>query len=354
MFTSKPPTCAGRTLALPRKDRDIRYLRPLGNSDIANFSPDGEWLAFLVGVTTGVYEVRRVKSSGGPILSVGPGATPHWGVDDILVFARGNGIYHVPVSGGEPTSVYESEDINEAQVRPHLLPDGRAILFQGPGDLYTRRLMMVDIGSGAVTDLEIVGNDPQYVPTGHIVYGHSSQSLWAVPFDLETHRVTGAPSLVLPEVLVFNGGSTQFAVSETGTAVVGLPAVGAQDRELVIVAFDGSESPLPFRGNFNHPRFAPDGRRIAYESGRQIGVYDRVTGNNDFLTGGWNYQSPFWSRDCRYVYYAGFIRQSRNYDGVRRLADASEEEQLLYQRDGQDFGSIRVSQRYFGAFRGFS
>ena len=37
MFTSKPPTCPGRTLALPRKDRDIRYLRPLGNSDIADF-----------------------------------------------------------------------------------------------------------------------------------------------------------------------------------------------------------------------------------------------------------------------------------------------------------------------------
>ena len=37
MFTSKRPTCAGRTLDLPRKDRDIRYLRPLGNSDIANF-----------------------------------------------------------------------------------------------------------------------------------------------------------------------------------------------------------------------------------------------------------------------------------------------------------------------------
>ena len=40
MFTSKPPTCAGRTLALPRKDRDIRYLRPLGNSDIAKVLPD--------------------------------------------------------------------------------------------------------------------------------------------------------------------------------------------------------------------------------------------------------------------------------------------------------------------------
>ena len=41
MFTSKPPTCAGRTLALPRKDRDIRYLRPLGNSDIAEIRCDG-------------------------------------------------------------------------------------------------------------------------------------------------------------------------------------------------------------------------------------------------------------------------------------------------------------------------
>ena len=35
MFTSETPTCTGRTLDLPRKDRDIRYLRPLGNSDIA-------------------------------------------------------------------------------------------------------------------------------------------------------------------------------------------------------------------------------------------------------------------------------------------------------------------------------
>ena len=35
MFASKPPTCAGRTLDLSRKDSDIRYLRHLGNSDIA-------------------------------------------------------------------------------------------------------------------------------------------------------------------------------------------------------------------------------------------------------------------------------------------------------------------------------
>ena len=35
MFASTPSTCTRRTLDLPRKDWDIRYLRYLGNSDIA-------------------------------------------------------------------------------------------------------------------------------------------------------------------------------------------------------------------------------------------------------------------------------------------------------------------------------
>ncbi len=37
MFASTPSTCTRRTLDLPRKDWDIRCLRYLGNSDIANF-----------------------------------------------------------------------------------------------------------------------------------------------------------------------------------------------------------------------------------------------------------------------------------------------------------------------------
>ena len=79
--------------------------------------------------------------------------------------------------------------------------------------------MVVEIESGEVTDLGVTGNAPRYVPTGHLVYGHLSQALMAVPFDLGTHQVTGQPSTVLPEVEVAGGGATQFAVSETGTAV---------------------------------------------------------------------------------------------------------------------------------------
>ena len=49
MFTSKPPTCAGRTLALPRKDRDIRYLRPFGYSQlwVSDFTYVATWRGFV-------------------------------------------------------------------------------------------------------------------------------------------------------------------------------------------------------------------------------------------------------------------------------------------------------------------
>ncbi|MCH8991066.1 MAG: PD40 domain-containing protein, partial [Acidobacteria bacterium] len=293
------------------------------------FSPDGEWLAFEV-----EGEIRRLELAGGPVLHVTDGAFPHWGLEGTLVFSWQSDIYQVSPSGGDRTLI---ADLDFASlVRPHLLPDGEAVIFQGPGDLYTRRLMMVEIGSGVVTDLGVPGNNPKYVPTGHLVYGHSSQALMAVPFDLETHRVTGEPHTVLPEVLVFTGGATQFEVSETGTAVFGLPGFGAK-RQLVIVDHDGSETPLPLEGNLRHPRFSPpDGRQLAYENGRQIWIYDRVTGANFPLTRGNNYRSPWWSRDGRYVYYSGFTDAATSFDGFRRLADASQEQEPLYRREGDD------------------
>ena len=79
MFTSKPPTCAGRTLALPRKDRDIRYLRPLGNSDIAEKINRGLPLPFVKSGIVSALEFEDVSKiyldahvnpgfSGGPVV----------------------------------------------------------------------------------------------------------------------------------------------------------------------------------------------------------------------------------------------------------------------------------------------
>ena len=51
MFTSTPPICTGRALELSRKDSNIRYLRHLGNSDIAQFGElDEVALAYAVSI----------------------------------------------------------------------------------------------------------------------------------------------------------------------------------------------------------------------------------------------------------------------------------------------------------------
>ena len=307
--------------------RDFREIPGTEGANHPDFSPDGQWLVF-----EGEGGINRVEVSGGPILPVVGGRYPHWGLDDMLVFEGPDGLSWVAPSGGDPVSILNDISLT----RPHLLPDGRAVVFQGSsGD--GRGLMLVEIGSGEVTDLGVTGDNPMYVPTGHLVFGHQSQALMAVPFDLETHRVTGQPSTVLPDVLVYGGGATQFAVSETGTAVYALSGtVGVGGRQLVIVDLEGRESVSPLgAGLYIMPRFSPDGRYIAYTVGNQIWVWDRDSGANPPITTlGGNTDYSFWSRDGRYVYFSRDSPSTDGRDGFRTPADGSGEAEQLFRRPG--------------------
>ncbi len=304
-------------------EREFREIPGTEGGFHPTFSPDGDWLAFTQGTA-----INRVEISGGPVLPVVEGSYPHWGVDETLVFSGASGgIYQVSASGGEPSLILAGVG---AVVFPQLLPDGEAIIFQGQGGFEQRTLMVVDIESGVVTDLgEGNVNNPRYVSTGHVVYGHGSQALMAVPFDLGTHRTAGEPATVLPKVLVYPGGATQFAVSETGRAVYGLPPGDAgAPAQLLIVDAGGVGTPLPVQGAFFfHPRFSPSGRQIVYGEVGSIFVYDRETGENNPLEAG---LLPWWSRDGRYVHFGSNLSSG----GLRQLYDGSEEAEQLYRRDG--------------------
>ena len=318
-----------RKIFLRRSDqREFQEIPGTEGGYFPTFSPNGEWLAFYN--ETGI---MRVEVSGGPILPVAQGNSPHWGLDETIVFTGpGGGIYQVLPSGGDP--VFIAEEGAPLIARPHLLPDGKAVLFQGEVD-GVGTLMLVEIESGDVISLGFAGFNPRYVPTGHIVYGHESQTLMAAPFDLATHQVTGEAGTALPGVLVYGGGATQFAVSETGTAVYGLPAAGGVGAcRLVILDLDGVETlvPLP-EGDFNNPRFSPDGRYIAYEADTQIWVYDQETGATSPLTTEGVNQHPTWSSDGRYVYFASLRAGTLSYDGFRRVADGSADVEPVFRRD---------------------
>ena len=316
---------ASKIFLRPAGQRDFREIPGTEGATAPGFSHDGQWLVFQ---TEG--GISRVEVSGGPILPITEGGSPHWGLDDMLVFeGPNNGIYWVAPSGGDPVLILDGV----ARTRPYLLPDGKAVVFQGSSS-EERGLMLVEIGSGEVTDLGVTGGNPRYVPTGHLVFGHQSQALMAVPFDLETHRVTGQPSTVLPNVLVFEGGAAQFAVSETGTAVYALSeTVGtAKGLELVIVDLEGRQSASPLGpGAYSWPRFSPNGRSIAYSGGGRIWVWDRESGANPPITTQGNADFSFWSRDGRYVYFSPILNLR---DGFRTLADGSGEPERLFRRDG--------------------
>ena len=114
-------------------ERNFRVISGTEGATTPTFSPDGQWLAFSAGG-----EIKRVEVEGGPVLPIAAGAVgAHWGTDDKLVFTTVEGnLYQVSASGGTPELILEDAG---GRARPYLLPDGRAVIFQGPGDFESRK-----------------------------------------------------------------------------------------------------------------------------------------------------------------------------------------------------------------------
>ena len=305
--------------------------RRLANTEAGQnptFSPDGQSVAFT---TLGVSGISKVPITGGPALPIAAGFSPHWGVDNTIVYDTQSGLYRVASSGGEPELLFASDTVTV--FRPHLLPNGRAVVF-GTGTADVSRIFIFEIETGDVRELVPAGNQPRYVSTGHLIYGHSDGVLMGVPFDLETLETTGSPVTLLPELSVNVGGASQFAVSETGTLiyVASLGPFAGAARVLVEVNLEGVESPLPLSGGaMGVPRYSPEGRKIAYFDDGELRIYDVVTGASpQFATGTY----PVWSTSGEYLYFSvnGPIS-----DGYRQPADSREAATQLWDRPGGQY-----------------
>ena len=313
----------------PAEDPEWRQLPNTEGATNPTFSPDGQWVAFGRGGS-----ISKVPITGGPALPIAPGSNPHWGLNDTIVYDAGNALYRVAASGGEPELLLDSDTVNVS--RPHLLPNGRGVVFADGLDPLNSPILLFEIETGEVWAVVPSGNQPRYVLTGHLIYGHGDQALMGVAFDLETLQRTGTPVTLLPEMRVRGGGASQFAVSETGTLIYDRSGdAGGGRRVFVEVDLDGVESPLPLgSGLLDVPRYSPDGSKIAYEDGAEIRIYDVVTGASpQFTVGGGLY--PVWSPDGEYLYFS--VGGAGNADGHRRPADGREEARRLWDRPGGNY-----------------
>ncbi|MFO7694249.1 MAG: hypothetical protein R6V57_14265 [Vicinamibacterales bacterium] len=145
------------------------------------FSPNDQWVGFWAGNTPTIF-----------------GAS--WSSDDTIVFGRERGgLMRVPAAGGVPQPLTTTDAAaHEVSHRlPHVLPDGKAVVFTITRDLMPNwqgaELAVQSLATGVRKSLGR-GADARYVPPAGALVFVREGTLFTAPFDLSRMEVTGAPS----------------------------------------------------------------------------------------------------------------------------------------------------------------
>ncbi|MCH7871222.1 MAG: PD40 domain-containing protein [Planctomycetes bacterium] len=333
--------------------RDAVAMANTSGARSPSFSPDGRWIAFAQ-----QGKLKKISVLGGPAQTICDAAQlrgADWGVNDTIAFAptRRSGIWVVSASGGKPEKVTDlGPDSGAASHRwPHLLPDGRSILFtqtDNEDDYTSARIEAVSVETRQRKVIVEGGRYARYIPTGHLVFVRGSV-LMAVEFDPVSVEIIGSEIPVLEDLVAdLAMGSAQYSFSDNGVLVYLSGESVATLDELVWVDRAGKATSMS-----QHARIAlihslsPDGARIAWVlSGGGAGIPDIwvLEIERDMLTrltfdDGVDV-SPLWSPDGSWIYFS-----SDRVHGVaeifRRKADGSgDAERLTTAENPQDPWSI--------------
>ena len=274
------------------------------------FSPDGQWIGFLQGNT-----LRKVPVSGGSAITIcyvdGALYGASWGPNDVIVFSAQNRLWRVPATGGTAPVALMPVPTSERDRWPDLLPDGRIVLFtrmrgtSGGGVTVGAR----SLDDATVRDVSPIGLNPHYVASGYLAYTQSiTGTTVAVAFDAQRVTVTGAPRPIAERVRVGGAAVAKIAVARSGTFAYIADLVGGM--ELALVDREGRDvEPAAPRDFYSHPRFSPDGRRVAVTRNRatpvtgDVWIYDLASHAFERITSDTLSIVAEWTRDGRHLVY---------------------------------------------------
>jgi serine/threonine-protein kinase len=258
------------------------------------FSPDGGSIAYVNSpAASGPFSIMRVPVGGGTpdTLRAGLKNRPtalDWDSRNRLLYVQPDGIWEASASGGGDARLVIAAKDGEVLAGPHLLPDGKSVLFSattgtGPDRWDRATIFAGDLGSDNRTMVRQGGSDARYVSSGHLIFADGT-TLWAVPFNPGSHRIGGDRFRVLDQVQRSASGDSdtaQYSVSESGAIVYLGPAASADPssiggptggdvlagpRGLSLVWVDrmGKEQPLSVRPDqYSVVRISPDGKKAA-------------------------------------------------------------------------------------------
>jgi serine/threonine-protein kinase len=189
-------------------------------------SPDGRSVAFWASRA-----IHRVPLGGGPAAVLVPDVPSipvglSWRADGRLFYSGPQGRIWSAEAERAPTPVTTTLEDEVSHVLPHLLPDGRALLYTVRRRVWTwgdEEVVAHVFATGERKSLLRDAADARYVAPGHLVFLRRGV-LHAVGFDAKRLEVRGSPEPVLADVVqALTGGNSgdvtgagQFGVASTG------------------------------------------------------------------------------------------------------------------------------------------
>ena len=321
------------------------------------FSPDGESIGFFT--AAGGHTAMKVIPAGGGVArtvvqdSVVPFGGADWGDNGQIYFTNSaRSLSRVAATGGTVTRI--SSPDSASGVKEHDFPDvlpgsKQAFVMLWKGSLGSNRVGVIDLGSGAVTELA-EGSYARYLPPGLIAIGASDGRLLVSHFDHRKNRLTDTPVLMLDDVQdEISNGTVQFAVAENGTLIY-QPRHGG-DVGVVWVDRSGHDVPVDttLKGIFSSAALSPDGAQIALarnvSGGSQIWVKQLRTGAFSRISQELqDADRPVWTPDGRHVGFlatrnthrTAWIRRADGSDSSRAIGGGSAEyDEIWFDKSGR-------------------
>ncbi|HJR34475.1 MAG TPA: protein kinase [Gemmatimonadales bacterium] len=272
------------------------------------FSPDGASLGF---VQDG--RLRKLGLGGGAVVTIceGCAGSASWVRGDTIYFGSPVGLHRVAASGGQPELVLAADTAKAESFRwVDALPDGRNVLVtlvrQG-----SPALAVISLPDGKLHDLGQAGMYPRWVEGGFLTFLQQDGTLFAVPFDADNRKISGAPVPIADRVRFGPAFPAKMGVARSGT--LAFIQGGNSLRHLVLADAGGRVTALPGPSRFyDTPRFSPEGQRIAVQvtdfagvTTNDIWLYDLRSEQMSRLTFDSSSAIAAWAPDGRHLVYAG-------------------------------------------------